>query len=181
VDKGAGAALFMALCATLLRTYTAQFPGDPARAFAEVNRRILADTDAGQFVTVFYGILEPATGELAYSNAGQCPALHVSANGTAELIRTGPPLGAFEEGTWQMERVRLAGDDALVLYTDGITEAEHSEGEFFGADRLRTCVQAHRMRPPEQICDAILADVTAFVGTPHPADDIALVVVKRAS
>jgi hypothetical protein len=69
---------------------------------------------------------------------------------------------------------------ALVLYTDGVTEAEHAEGEFFGSERSLACVQAHRMRPPGQICDAILADVVVFVRTPHPADDIALVVVKRA-
>jgi len=180
VDKGVGAALFMALCSTLLRTYTAEFPDDPARAFAEVNRRILADTDAAQFVTVFYGVLDPATGELDYCNAGQCPALHSGRNlAVVELIRTGPPLGAFEEGTWGVERVTLADGDALVLYTDGVTEAERSEGEFYGADRLRACVQAQLDRPPAQLCEAILADVVAFAGVPHPADDIALVVVRR--
>jgi phosphoserine phosphatase RsbU/P len=180
VDKGVGAALFMALCSSLLRTYTAEFPGDPARAFAEVNRRILADTDAAQFVTVFYGALDPAAGELAYCNAGQCPALHLSPDGAAaELIRTGPPLGAFEEGAWSVERVTLDHGDALVLYTDGVTEAEDPEGEFYGTDRLRVCVRAHEGRPPAQICDAILADVTAFAGAPHPADDIALLVVRR--
>jgi serine phosphatase RsbU (regulator of sigma subunit) len=163
-----------------LRTYTAVFPGDPARAFAEVNRRILADTDAAQFVTVFYGVLEPVTGELAYCNAGQCPALHTAPNRAAvELIRTGPPLGAFEEGTWGVERVTLSGGDVLVLYTDGVTEAEHTAGEFYGADRLRACVQANLDEPPARICEAILADVVAFAGAPHPADDIALVIVHR--
>jgi len=121
--------MFMALCSTLLRTYTAEFPGDPARAFADVNRRILADTDAGQFVTVFYGVLDPATGQLAYCNAGQCPALHAGANrGPMELIRTGPPLGAFEEGTWYAERVILAEGDALVLYTDGSPKRSAARG-----------------------------------------------------
>jgi sigma-B regulation protein RsbU (phosphoserine phosphatase) len=180
VDKGVGAALFMALCSSLLRTYTAEFPGDLARSFAEVNRRILADTDAAQFVTVFYGLLDPSAGELVYCNAGQCPALHLGqAGAAAELIRTGPPLGAFEEGAWSVERATLARDDALVLYTDGVTEAEDPEGEFYGTDRLRACVRAHQGRPPAQICDAILADVTAFAGAPHPADDIALLVVRR--
>jgi serine phosphatase RsbU (regulator of sigma subunit) len=180
VDKGVGAALFMALCSTLLRTYAAEYPGDPARAFAEVNRRILADTDAAQFVTVFYGVLDPGTGELIYCNAGQCPALHFGHSRAAvELIRTGPPLGAFEEGTWDAERVALADGDALVLYTDGVTEAEQIEGKFFGIERLRACVQAHLKGPAAQICDAILADVVAFAGAPHPADDIALVVVRK--
>jgi len=125
-------------------------------------------------------VLDPATGKLVYCNAGQCPALHADPDGAvAELIRTGPPLGAFEEVTWGVEGVMLADGAALVLYTDGVTEAEHAEGEFFGADRLRACIQANLGKPPAEICDAILADVVAFAGVPHPADDIALVVAKR--
>jgi serine phosphatase RsbU (regulator of sigma subunit) len=181
VDKGVGAALFMALCSSLLRTYAVVFPGDPARAFAEVNRRILADTDAGQFVTVFYGILDPVAGALAYCNAGQCPALYVDrAGAAAELIRTGPPLGAFEEGSWGVEHAALTDGDALVLYTDGVTEAQDAGGAYFGTDRLLACVRAHLEQPAGQICDAILADVAAFAGHTNPADDIALVAVKRA-
>jgi serine phosphatase RsbU (regulator of sigma subunit) len=180
VDKGVGAALFMALCSTLLRTYAAGHPADPARAFAEVNRRILADTDAAQFVTVFYGVLEPATGLLTYCNAGQCPALHLSPNGAAaELIRTGPPLGVFEEGTWDAGQITLVEGDTMILYTDGVTEAERTEGEFFGGERLLACARASLGQPPAQICDAILADVVAFAGVPNPTDDIALVVVSR--
>jgi phosphoserine phosphatase RsbU/P len=181
VDKGVGAALFMALCWSLLRTYTAAFPGDPARAFAEVNRRILADTDAGQFVTVFYGVLHPASGRLAYCNAGQCPALHISRGGAAaELIRTGPPLGAFEEGTWTVGHAVLARGEALLLYTDGVTEAEDAGGAFFGADRLLACARRGLGQPAGQICDAVLASVTEFAGLAHPADDIALVAVTHA-
>jgi phosphoserine phosphatase RsbU/P len=179
VDKGVGAALFMALCSSLLRTYTAEFPGDPGRVFAEVNRRTLADTDAAQFVTVFYGLLDPSTAEVVYCNAGQCPALHVRADGAAaELIRTGPPLGAFEEVTWGVERLTLGRGEVLVLYTDGVTEAGDPEGEFYGPDRLQACVQAHRQEPAGRICAAILADVAAFAG-PHLDDDIALLVVRR--
>jgi sigma-B regulation protein RsbU (phosphoserine phosphatase) len=182
VDKGVGAALFMALCSSLLRTYAAAFPGDPARAFAEVNRRILADTDSGQFVTVFYGVLEPDTGRLTYCNAGQCPALHVRAQGgAAEWIRTGPPLGAFEEGTWAVEQATLANGDALVLYTDGVTEAEDASGASFGAERLLACVRSHLEQPAGRMCEAILAAVAAFASLSNPADDIALVAARRGA
>jgi serine phosphatase RsbU (regulator of sigma subunit) len=182
VDKGVGAAMFMALCSSLLRTYTVEYPGEPRRTFAEVNRRILVDTDAGQFVTVFLGVLDPATGELVYANSGQCPPLLArgGSQDTSLLIRTGPPLGAFEEGTWSQKVVKLAPGDVLVLYTDGVTEAETENGDFFGDDRLLASVRPRLGEPARTILETVLADVTAFSCCEHPTDDIALVVLRRA-
>jgi sigma-B regulation protein RsbU (phosphoserine phosphatase) len=183
VDHGVGAAMFMALSSSLLRTYAVEHPGDPGRAFAEVNRRILADTDAGQFVTVFLGILDPASGALKYANAGQCPPLLMRGEDAepARLIRTGPPLGAFEEGSWQQQTVTLQPGDLLALYTDGVTEAEAEEGteDFFGEERLLATLRSARDRGAQAVVEAILVDVTAFACCEHPADDIALVALKR--
>jgi sigma-B regulation protein RsbU (phosphoserine phosphatase) len=186
--KGAGAALYMALSCTLIRTYAEEDPAQPGLVLAAANRRILKDTSANQFVTVFYGILDPATGILVYSNAGHCPALHFHAKDDQEvgrLIRTGMPLGLLEDGTWGLEAVQLDPGDSLVLYTDGITEAHHELPDLFGEERLLESVRASldaagpRRPPVQEIQDRILADVHSFVGgTPQP-DDIALVLLLR--
>ena len=128
VDKGVGAALFMALSWTLFRTYAAEYPAQPEMVLTAANRRILLDTDASQFVTVFYGILDPATGSMVYCNAGHVPPYVISPQepgDVRELIRTGLPLGIFEDRAWEQAAVQLAPGDVMVLYTDGVTDAEN--------------------------------------------------------
>jgi sigma-B regulation protein RsbU (phosphoserine phosphatase) len=182
VDKGAGAALYMALSCTLLRTYAEEHMEDPARVFASVNRRLLTDTDASEFVTVFYAILDPATGALTYANAGHHPPYLVRSEGEGEidtLSRTGIPLGIFEDQTWEQGVADLAPGDALVLYTDGVTDAQDPQGQSFGADRLQASVRGSVGRSAQEIQEAIVAEIDALVGDAPQQDDIALVVVTR--
>ncbi|UCC64007.1 MAG: SpoIIE family protein phosphatase [Anaerolineae bacterium] len=183
-DKGAGAALYMALSCTLIRTYAVEYPVQPELVLSAVNRRILADTSASQFVTVFYGTLDPATGTLVYCNAGHCPPYHVrDENGgdVRELIGTGVPLGIFADRTWGQRVVQLDPGDALVLYTDGITEARSEQVHFFGEERLLQSVRTNLGRSAQEIQDAILTDVHRFVGDAPRSDDIALAVLIRDS
>ena len=184
VDKGAGAALFMALSWTLIRTYAAEYPTQPELVLSAVNHRILADTHADQFVTVFYGILDPTTGVLVYCNAGHCPPYLVSAqanNAIQALHRTGMALGVAQDVTWAQEEVQLVPGDALVLYTDGVTEARNAQGAFFGEDRLLESVRADLGRSALDIQDAIMAAIRTFVDDAPQFDDIALAVVVRGS
>lgn len=181
-DKGAGAALFMALSCTLIRTYAPQFPEQPELVLAAVNQRIVNDTDTSQFVTVFYCILDLDRGTLAYSNAGHCPPCLISAREGEKirrLIRTGVPLGTFGSMTWDHEVVQLSPGDVLVLYTDGITEAHNTQWEFMGEDRLLESVSVNLGCTALEIQDAVLADVGRFVGDTPQSDDIALVVLLR--
>jgi serine phosphatase RsbU (regulator of sigma subunit) len=184
VGKGVGAALFMALSWILFRTYAAEYPARPEQVLSAVNRRILEDTNAKQFVTVFYGILDPTTGTLVYANAGHCPSYIASTKqgkNVLRLIRTGLPLGIFADITWERRTVRLDPGDVLVLYTDGITEAESVQETFYGEERLLESVRANLGRPAREIRDAIMADLRRFVGdAPNvQRDDIALAVVVR--
>jgi phosphoserine phosphatase RsbU/P len=182
VEKGAAAALYMALSWSLLRTYAAATPDRPEEVFRAVNARLLRDAHAVQFVTVFYGVLDPAEGTLIYSNAGQNPPLLVTGDSQSvaqRLATTGPPLGVLEEGCWETGTVALPPGSALVLYTDGITEAQNAAGDFYDMARLSASAQAQAGRPALVVQRAILADLAHFAAGALQPDDIALMVVTR--
>jgi sigma-B regulation protein RsbU (phosphoserine phosphatase) len=182
VGKGVGAALYMALSWTLIRTYAAEYPTQPELVCETVNRRILGDTQADMFVTAFYGVLNPATGTLIYCNAGQNPPHLFDAQkggGPQKLSATGKPLGMFEDETWEKSVILLAREDVLVLYTDGVVEAQDVGDSTFGEDRLLRCVQSNLGHPAQVIRDAIIADVYEFTGDARQYDDITLLVLAR--
>ena len=182
VDKGAGAALFMALCWTLFRTFAVEFPAQPEVVLDAVNKRILEDTNAEQFATAFYGILEPATGNLVYCNAGHCPPFWFKLNTgekCGQLIRTGVPLGIFRDQTWSQGVVQLDPGDVLVLYSDGVTEAQNVNKCFFGEDRLIEAVSGRLGNSALEIQEGILEDLQSFMGEKSQADDIVLSILMR--
>jgi sigma-B regulation protein RsbU (phosphoserine phosphatase) len=181
-DKGMGAALFMALSRTLIRTYALEPQAEPGPVLAAANQRILADTHSGQFVTVFYATLDTASGELTYANAGHNPPYHLDGRdggNLQELDRTGVPLGILDGASWQQRTVRLVPDDALLMYTDGITEAQDSEGGFFDEERLQGIARDDVGRSAAQLQDAVITAVRRFVGEAPQSDDITLFVVVR--
>ena len=188
VDKGVGAALFMALSWSLLRIYAAEYPGQPDLVFEAVNQSILHNTSVLQFVTVFYGILEPTTGELLYCNAGHCPGYLFRSGGRPRretLPVTGVALGLMDDASWTRASVQVGAGDLLVLYTDGITEARSEQDRFFSDERLlaaaEVCFDAAGAQGPtaQEMRDTILDYVLRFAGDAQQSDDIALVVLKR--
>jgi len=181
-DKGTGAALFMALSRTLIRTYAFEYPEQPEKALHAANKRILLDSRSSMFVTVFYGILDPASGTLRYCNAGHNPPYLLSDRAEPRPLRnTGIPLGIVRDTTWTAETVRLEPGDVLVLYTDGVSEAQNSNGEFFDTERLLDAARSCRERTALEVQDAILAAVDRFVGDAAQFDDLTVMALVRDS
>jgi serine phosphatase RsbU (regulator of sigma subunit) len=178
-DKGAGAALYMALSRTLIRTYATQYPTQPEQTLRAVNQRILAETRADMFVTIFYGILDPETGRLSYCNGGHNPPYLLKSDGIKALERTGLPLGILEDANWEQESASMAPGDLLVLYTDGVIDAQSSDGEFFGQERLLELLEPFRKSAASQVEETVLKAIHSFVGDAPRFDDLTLMVVAR--
>ena len=180
-DKGAAAALYMTSGRTLIHAFALEYPDHPERVIGEANRRMTLDTHEGLFITVFYGVLDPADGTLTYCNAGHNPPYLLGQGGTEvqTLTRTGIPLGILEEATWAQTTQQVSPGNVLVLYTDGVTEAQNQQEAFFGEERLLTSVQANIERSAQSIQDAIRTDIHEFVSGAPQFDDITLVVLVR--
>jgi len=177
--KGIPAALFMALSRIVVRVNASWYPTKPAEAIRSSNAIISADSKAGMFVTLFYGIISQ-NHTLMYVNAGHNPPIlcHTADGSFTELEATGIAVGAIEDAEYSSQEVTLAPGDVLVLYTDGITEAENADHDMFGEDRLRAVIGRSRSLSARDIIAAILIDVHAFAGDYPQSDDITLMVVK---
>jgi serine phosphatase RsbU (regulator of sigma subunit) len=179
-DKGTGAALFMALSRTLLRTYAVEYPEQPIKAFHRANKRILYDSRSSMFVTVFYGILDPASATLTYCNAGHNPPYVLRDRAEPQPLRnTGIPLGIERDAVWTARTVALKPGDLLVLYTDGISEAQNSDGELFEVERLLEAARSCEERIANTVQATILAAVDQFVGDAPQSDDMTILIVVR--
>ncbi len=181
-DKGVGAALYMALSRTLIRTYALEYGAQPDLVFFSSNERILQDARANLFVTAFYGVLDQGTGLFTYANAGHNPPLLLSAkNGGSlqALMATGIPLGIDEDASWTQTTIQIEPGDSLILYTDGIPDAQNSEGEFFKERRLIDEAQKWIGFSAQELQKGILEEVMDFVGVAPQFDDITLLVLMR--
>jgi serine phosphatase RsbU (regulator of sigma subunit) len=181
-DKGVGAALYMALSRTLIRTYAVEYDAEPEVVFFAANRRLLSDARANLFVTAFYGILDPVTGILTFCNAGHNPPLIIrsEAKDSVEMLkRTGIAIGIDENATWSQSSVSIKPGDLLVLYTDGIPDAQNTMGSFFGDEKLVEIIQMNNTRSAYEIQNSILEEIENFVGESPQFDDITLMILVR--
>jgi sigma-B regulation protein RsbU (phosphoserine phosphatase) len=178
--KGIPAALFMALSRIVVRVNATWHQQQPAEAIRDANAIITADSRSGMFVTLFYGVLDANDRSLAYVNAGHNPPIICRGSDGSfwELPATGMAIGAVPDAVYDSGTAALGPGDVLVLYTDGITEAENGAQEMFGEGRLREAIVRARTLPAGAIVAAILESVQAFSGAAPQSDDITLMVVR---
>jgi phosphoserine phosphatase RsbU/P len=174
--KGITAALLMANLQASFRAF-ATADASPQDVCTKLNKFLGANLASGKFVTFFYGVLDAERRTLTYENAGHCPGLLLRSNGDAESLRgSGAVLGVFPDWTYQDSTVQLERGDALLLSTDGITEAENTQLEEFGDQRLLEAARG-RNGSALDIQRVVMQQVTAYCGG-NFRDDATLLVLK---
>lgn len=177
--KGIASAMFVDVARSALKSEGTR-TSDPGMTLRAANRLIAADNETMMLMTTFYGILDLQTGDLTYANAGHLPPyLLKPTEGVGQLTTTpGVPLGVLEEHAFESLRVRLAPGDAVILYTDGVTEAADRADALFGEQRLEEVLAGHAADSAGRTVDHVLDALQRFADGAPQADDIAVLVVR---
>lgn len=180
-DKGVPAALFMMASRTLLKS-AAMGLKSPREVLAEVNDLLYDDNDAMMFVTVFYAVYDPSTGELTYANGGHNAPLIVHVDGTSTVLpgTNGIALGVMPGMNYDERTISVSLGDTVVFYTDGVTEAVNADGEEFGMERLKDVFTSQPMRDAESATQAVFDAVNDFAGETAQFDDITCLIFRRS-
>ena len=179
MGKGIPASLFMAVTVTLLRTLARQCQ-EPAEILAHLNNELEAQNPRKMFVTMACLVFDLATGHVTGANAGHNPLVLVPASGQPRFVfpASGMFLGSFPDRTYQAETLALNPGDTLVLYTDGVTEAENPTDDQFESERLLQCFSGGAERGAEQAVAKLLSDVHTFAAGAPQSDDITILAVR---
>lgn len=177
-DKGIPAALFMALCITLLRSVATTL-SSPAMVLSRLNELLFSQTRPDMFVSVFYAVLDIDSDTLTFANGGHNPPIHLDRNGNWVLLKDhGMVLGVSEQADYRDHTIQLQPDERLVLYTDGVTEATARSGELFGLERLAVTVKEGQSKPSQQLAQKVNQAVIDFCAG-DPSDDLTTVILRR--
>lgn len=177
--KGVPAALFMVIGKTLINDHTV--PGkDLGEVFTEVNNMLCESNSEGLFITAFEGVLDLATGEFNFVNAGHEMPFILKAGGAFEpyKIRPGFVLAGMENMKYRAGSITLGAGDKIFQYTDGVTEATSSENELYGMDRLKNALNSVKNAAPAEILGAVKADIDKFVSGAPQFDDITMLCLE---
>jgi serine phosphatase RsbU (regulator of sigma subunit) len=178
--KGSPAALLMALLLASLRTLVDE-QLDPPELMSRLNAQICRHSPASRFITLFFAVYSPATGGLTYVNAGQNPPVIRRRDGGFERLRgTGVALGMFDASIYSAEETTVMPGETLVLYSDGITEAENAEGRPFEESGLEETISTNAVMSAAEMGTAVLKAVERHVSAPRFTDDLTVLILKRA-
>jgi serine phosphatase RsbU (regulator of sigma subunit) len=179
--KGSPAALLMALLLAMMRTLIDEGL-EGARLIARLNAQVVRHSPPSRFITFFYGLYDPRDGRLLYVNAGHLPPILRRADGRFERVGAdhgGLALGMFDHAEYEAHETTIDPGDMLVLYTDGITEAETPGGRPFEESGLEAVLAAEASADPEAIAKIIFRSVEAHADQAKLGDDLTVLVLKR--
>jgi sigma-B regulation protein RsbU (phosphoserine phosphatase) len=178
-DKGVPAALFMVITRTLVKN-SAQFSPSPADMMSKINRILCLDNPKTMFVTLIIGILNVRTGKVLYASGGHNPPIMIRHGGSVHYMEdsSGPALGVIPEATYKKISVTLGADDAIFLYTDGVTEAMNEKYELFSDQRLLEETRTFQQATVKEMIVGILQKVRKHTGLMPQSDDIAMMMIR---
>jgi len=177
--KGLGAAL---LVSNIMPIISVLIDGtkDLTELVTRLNRQIFLSTDPVHYATLFLGVLDPPTGSVEYVNAGHNPPYLLTPGcEIEEIAATGTPVGMLESVPFACGQLTVAPGGMLFLFSDGIPEAQNTDGDFYEEHRLRDILCRERDNSAEGIVESVKADLEQFVGDASPTDDITMLLLKR--
>jgi len=186
--KGIPAALLMAVTKEVVRDAVLTFEPALDRILTEANHKLAAasaelQNEGGVFVTAFAGILDLRSGEVDYASAGHDSPFILGGSAGLRQLRTegGPPLGAVDEFRYPVDHGRVEPGEVLLLFTDGVTEAENIEHALYSSERLAKILATVQVFDAKRVVTAVIDDVSRFIGGAEQADDITLLAVRRVA
>jgi serine phosphatase RsbU (regulator of sigma subunit) len=176
-DKGAASALFAAASKTLIKAY-AHREATTADIVTRVNRELTKSNEFCMFVTLFLGILDLDSGEIEFTNGGHEPPFVIRKNAPHEILtpRHGPPVGVLEDVDYSEDKIVLLPGDSLLIYTDGVTDAENPSGEAFGTSRLESIVSKSSSLASQDVVGEIVDALGRHEDGADQKDDVTILV-----
>jgi sigma-B regulation protein RsbU (phosphoserine phosphatase) len=176
--KGIPAALLMASLQASVRGQSLSSENDIAGLMTNVNRLVFDASPSSRYATFFYAQFDPATLRMVYTNGGHNPPMLLRGNDVIRLELGGPPVGLFRPAQYEQAEIQLAPGDLLLLYTDGMSEAENPAEDEWGEDALIAAARSCADLPSMQMITHILAAADVFAAGAPQHDDMTLVVVR---
>ncbi len=181
--KGVPASLFMAVTRSIFRSVATSM-GTPSAIIQAMNHAMCEGNDANMFVTLFIGIMDFSTGQMTYCNAGHNPPVLMSETGEVGFVDvaacTGLPVGVFDGMPYSDQTMDIRFGSKLILYTDGLTEAENKQAQLYGDDRLMATLRRKGFASMhvKDLLENLYADVEAHVAGAEQSDDLTLMVME---
>lgn len=182
MGKGLPAGLLMSNVQGALRILSEEIES-PSLLIARLNQWLCHNVPVTKFISLVCILLKPHSGhetEITYTNAGHCPPILVRGNNVVESLQpTGGVLGVHEGFAYEERSLTMAPGDLLLLYTDGVTEAENQQGDMFGEERLTEYIRSRSGHSLEIILDGLLNLIRTFRGNEDLSDDITVVAIRK--